>query len=136
MGRNCWSEKCGYDGSLRGASHRPSFFKDTEVKPAHAFGRPDYITCWKQAYCYVIKGDTGQWINMNAGANAKNLATINCRSSLILEILNELRLIQWCASATGLTRDDPKPKSEPRRLIIILSPNCKDIRLAVCWSVI
>ena len=41
--------------------------------------------------------------------------------SLFLEILNELRVIQWCASATGPTRDDPKPKSEPRRLIILIS---------------
>ena len=60
------------------------FFKDTAVKPAHAFGGPDYITCWSWAYSYVFEGDTAHWINMNAGANAKDIKTINWRTGKII----------------------------------------------------
>ena len=43
------------------------FFKDTAVKPAHAFGGPDGFACWAWHSCYVFKGDTATVFGLDGG---------------------------------------------------------------------
>ena len=45
------------------------FFKDTAVKPAHAFGGPDGITCYTQTNCWLIDGDKAYefWLYNGSG---------------------------------------------------------------------
>ena len=47
------------------------FFKDTAVKPAHAFGGPDHITCGGEQLgsCVTFKGDVAYLFSLVRGAN-------------------------------------------------------------------
>ena len=47
------------------------FFKDTAVKPAHAFGGPDGFGC-DRAHCYVFEGDVVTRFHVFAGLKNTN----------------------------------------------------------------
>ena len=50
------------------------FFKDTAVKPAHAFGGPDYIACVSKplSYCLAFDGDIAPSFHINPGFGGAN----------------------------------------------------------------
>ncbi len=43
------------------------FFKDTAVKPAHAFGGPDGFACYSMNWCFVFEGDKATWFSPRGG---------------------------------------------------------------------
>ena len=42
------------------------FFKETAVKPAHAFGGPDGFACWDSRSCFVMEGNVVHEISIGA----------------------------------------------------------------------
>ena len=49
------------------------FFKDTAVKPAHAFGGPDGFGCSSINTCWVFEGDKATMFSPSIGGIKKHL---------------------------------------------------------------